>query len=61
MKNHASEDVLSARRRPSKLSEAMREAKLERARRMTPEERLELALELSDFCLDLKDACSKKP
>jgi hypothetical protein len=61
MNDRASDDVLSARRRPSKLSEAMREAKLERARRMTPEERLELALELSDFCLELKDACSKKP
>jgi hypothetical protein len=54
-------DILAARRRPSRLSEVMREAKLERARRMTPEERLELALELSDFCLELKDACSKKP
>lgn len=61
MKDHASEDVLSARRRPSRLSEAMREAKLERARHMTPEERLERVLKLSDFCLDLKDACFKKP
>jgi hypothetical protein len=61
MNDRTSDDVLSARRRPSKLSEAMREAKLERTRRMTPEERLELALELSDFCLELKDACSKKP
>ena len=60
MKDHAREDILSARRRPSRLSEVMREAKLERARRMTPEERLERALELSDFCLELKDACFKK-
>jgi hypothetical protein len=60
MKDHTSYDILSVRRRPSQLSEAMREAKLERARRMTPEGRLELALELSDFCLELKDACSKK-
>ncbi len=61
MKDLAAYDILSARRRPSQLSEAMRKAKLERARRMTPEGRLELALELSDFCLQLKDACSKKP
>jgi hypothetical protein len=61
MKDRTAYDVLSARRRPSRLSEAMREAKLERARRMTPEERLEHALALSDFCLELRNACSKKP
>ena len=61
MKDNTAYDILSVRRRPSQLSEAMREAKLERTRRMTAERRLELALELSDFCLELKDACSKKP
>ena len=61
MNDHMTYDILSLGRRPSRLGEAMREAKRERARRMTPEERLERALELSDFCLELKDACFKKP
>jgi hypothetical protein len=61
MKDNTAYDILSARRRSSQLSEAMREAKLERVRHMTPEGRLELAFELSDFCLELKDACSAKP
>ena len=43
----------NARRRPSKLSERLANEKLERARRMTPEERLALALDLSDFCREL--------
>jgi hypothetical protein len=34
--------------------------KIEEARRMTPGERLRLALELSDACLELKRACSGK-
>lgn len=34
--------------------------KIEEARRMTPEERLRLSLELSDTCLELKLACSGK-
>jgi hypothetical protein len=34
--------------------------KIEEARRMTPEERLRLAIELSDACLTLKLACSNK-
>jgi hypothetical protein len=50
-----------SRRRPSRLGEEMARAKIERARRMTPEERLLLALELSDICLTLQRAGSGKP
>ena len=39
----------------------MAQAKIDRARRMTPEERLSLALELSDVCLELRRACFEKP
>jgi hypothetical protein len=39
----------------------MARAKIERARKMTPEERLLLALELSDICLTLQRAGSGKP
>lgn len=50
-----------SRRRPSPLGEEMARAKIERARKMTPEERLLLALELSDICLMLQRARSDKP
>ena len=46
------------RRRPSRLGEEMARAKIERARRMTPEERLRVAIELSDICLLLKRVCA---
>ena len=49
-----------SRRRPSRLGEEMARAKIERARKMTPEERLLLALELSDICLTLQRAGSDK-
>ena len=48
-------------RRPSRLGEEMARAKIERARKMTPEERLLLALELSDICLTMQRAGSGKP
>lgn len=51
---------LAQGRRPSRLGRWLAEQKLEEARRMTPEERLLLALELSDFCQELKRACSDK-
>jgi hypothetical protein len=47
-------------RRPSRLSGWLAGKKIEEARRMKPEERLRLALELSDFCLELKLACCAK-
>jgi hypothetical protein len=51
----------AARRRPSRLGDLLRQAKLERARKMSPQERLLIALDLSDLCLALKRACSAKP
>jgi hypothetical protein len=48
------------RRRPSKLNERLANEKIERARRMTPEKRLLVALHLSDFCYELSRACSPK-
>ncbi|MBI3621867.1 MAG: hypothetical protein HY208_06740 [Nitrospirae bacterium] len=48
-------------RRPSKLGRDMEQAKIDRARRMAPEERLLIALELSDLCLTLSPACSIEP
>ena len=50
-----------SRRRPSRLGEEMARAKIERAREMTPEERLLLALELSDICLTMQRVGSGKP
>lgn len=50
-----------ARRRPSRLGDLLCQAKLERARQMSPQERLLLALDLSDLCLTLQRACSEKP
>jgi hypothetical protein len=47
--------------RPSRLGELLRQARIERARRMSPQERLLLALDMSDLCLDLHHACSVKP
>ena len=52
--------VRNVRRRPSKLSERLSNEKIERARRMTPEERVTVALYLSDFCRELSLACSPK-
>jgi len=45
-------------RRASKLGDEMAHAKIERARRMTPEERLRVAIELSDICLLFKRVCA---
>jgi len=47
-------------RRPSRLSGWLAEKKIEEARRMKPEQRLLLALELSDLCRELAQACSAK-
>ena len=48
----------AAGRRPSRLGDLLRQAKLDRARQMRPQERLLVALELSDLSLALKRACS---
>jgi hypothetical protein len=45
-------------RRASKLGDEMARAKIERAREMTPEERLLRAIELSNACLRIKIECS---
>jgi len=50
----------SSGRRPSRLSDEMALVKIERARRMTPQQRLRIAIELSDICLQLKRACSDR-
>ena len=50
----------AAGRRPSKLGQQFADEKIERARRHTPEERLTIALHLSDFCYELS-RCSPKP
>jgi len=47
-------------RRPSKLSDRLSSEKIDRARRMSPEERLLVALHLSDFCYELNHAGSPK-
>jgi hypothetical protein len=48
-------------RRPSSLSEQLTQVKLAEVRIMSPAERLRLALELSDTCLELQRACLPKP
>jgi hypothetical protein len=60
MKSQQQTGSLGSRRRPSKLSRQLADEKIERARRQTPEERLMLALHLSDFCYEL-NRCSPKP
>lgn len=60
MNRHPTLRTLNLRRRPSRLSGWLSSKKIEEARRMTPEERRLLALELSDVCLELKRSCSAK-
>lgn len=60
MNCHPSTPTLNLHRRPSRLSEWLAAKKIKEARRMKPQERLRLALELSDFCLELKLASSAK-
>jgi hypothetical protein len=55
-----SQSLPSLRRRPSGLGERLLIAKIEQARQMRPEERLLIALELSDLCHELRQACSAK-
>jgi len=48
-------------RRPSALSELLLRQKLDDARSLSPEERLRVAVALSDVCLELHRACLNKP
>ncbi len=50
----------ASRRRPSKLGQQLADEKIERARRQTPEERLAIALHLSDFCYETESVFSKE-
>ncbi len=50
----------NALRRPSKLGDMLAEQKIDEARRLTPEQRLLIALDLSDAAAALHRACSKK-
>ena len=47
-------------RRPSKLGDMLAQQKIDEARRLTPEQRLLIALDLSDAAAALHHACSKK-
>jgi hypothetical protein len=51
---------LNTSRRPSKLGDMLAQKKIDEARRLTPEQRLLVALELSDAAAALHRACSKK-
>lgn len=50
----------NASRRPSKLGDMLEQKKIDEARRLTPEQRLLIALELSDAAAALHRAGSKK-
>lgn len=60
MKRSASVLSLSGSRRPSKLGDRLAKHKIDEARRLTPEQRLLVALDLSDAAAALHRACSKK-
>jgi hypothetical protein len=47
-------------RRPSKLGAWLERTKREETGALAPEQRLAIALELSDMCLLLRRACSRK-
>lgn len=51
---------LNASRRPSKLGDMLEKKKIDEARRLTPEQRLLIALELSDAAAAFHRAGSKK-
>ena len=50
----------NALRRPSKLGDMLAQKKIDEARRLTHEQRLRVAFELSDAAAALHRACSKK-
>lgn len=60
MKLKASDPGSLDSRRPSQLGDRLAKHKIDEARKLTPEERLLLALELSDAAAALQRACSNK-
>lgn len=60
MNVHQQTSMYSPKRRQSRLAQRLADEKVERAKRQTPEERLAIALRLSDFCYELTQ-CSPKP
>lgn len=60
MQLKASSPSLEGSRRPSKLGDGLAKCKIEKARQLTPEQRLLVARELSDVAAALQRACSKK-
>ena len=52
---------LNASRRPGKLGDMLAQRKIAEARRLTPEQRLLVALELSDAAAAFQRAGSEKP
>ena len=61
MRFKASAPNFEGTRRPSKLGDGLAKHKIEKARQLTPAQRLLVALELSDVAVALQRACSKKP
>jgi hypothetical protein len=61
MQLKASAPNFEGSRRPSKLGNGLAKHKLDEARRLTPEQRLLVALELSDAAAALRHTCFKKP
>jgi hypothetical protein len=59
-KSRSSLTGLNASRRPSRLGDKLAQKKIDEARRLTPEQRLLIALELSDAAAALHRAGSKK-
>ncbi len=60
MKLNTSDPSFSGSRRPSQLGERLANHKIDAARKLTPKQRLLLALELSDAAAALHRACSNK-
>lgn len=60
MKLNTSDPRFSGSRRPSQLGDRLAKIKIDAARKLTPEQRLLLALELSDAAAALQRACSNK-
>lgn len=61
MKSKSSFLGLKASRRSSKLGDMLAQKKIDEARRLTPEQRLRVAFELSDAAAAFHRAGSKKP
>jgi hypothetical protein len=61
MERNASFRATHGTRRPSRLGDLLAKAKIDAARSLSPEQRLLLALSLSDAAFLLRDACLKKP